>query len=274
MEAAKTKTLGPRLAVGFGLGGVFLLSLINPWFFIALISVFGAAAGFELSTALRGSGWHVPRLPVALTGLFLPTIAYLYGPTWQWLTVFGAVVGMVIWRAVYLLSTKKKQSLKQTLRDFGASAWATFYVPLLISFAALTIARPNGTAWVFGLVFTVVAIDSFGYLIGRFFGKTKLSPAISPKKTWEGLAASIAGGLLGGIITALLTGHSILFGLVFGAALLASSVMGDLSESLIKRDLDVKDMGNVLPGHGGVMDRIDSLLPSSFVAYLLTHLVF
>lgn len=274
MEAAKTKTLGPRLAVGFGLGGIFLLSLINPWFFIALISVFGAAAGYELSTALRRANWHVPRVPVALTGLVLPSIAYLYGPTWQWISVFGAVIGMVLWRAVYLLLTRKKQSLKQTLRDFGASAWATFYVPLLISFAALMIARPNGTAWVFGLVFTVVAIDSFGYLIGRFFGKTKLSPAISPKKTWEGLFASIAGGLFGGVITSMLTGHSIWFGLLFGSALLISSVMGDLSESLIKRDLEVKDMGDALPGHGGVMDRLDSLLPSSFVAYLLTHLVF
>jgi phosphatidate cytidylyltransferase len=135
-------------------------------------------------------------------------------------------------------------------------------------------ARDNGTAWVFGLTFTVVSIDSFGYLIGRFFGKTKLSPAISPKKTWEGLFASIAGGLFGGIITALVTGSSIWFGLVFGAALLVSSVMGDLSESLIKRDLEVKDMGDVLPGHGGFMDRLDSLLPSAFVAYLLSHVVF
>lgn len=274
MEAAKTKTLGPRLAVGFGLGGVFLLSLINPWFFIALISISGAAAGFELSTALRRSGWHVPRVPVALTGLLLPAITYLYGPMWQWLSVFGAVISMVLWRAVYLLWTRKRQSLKQTLRDFGASAWATFYVPLLISFAALLFARPNGTAWIFGLVLTVAAIDSFGYLIGRFFGKTKLSPAISPKKTWEGLAASIVGGWFGGVVTALITGNSIWFGLLFGSALLVSSVMGDLSESLIKRDLDVKDMGDVLPGHGGVMDRLDSLLPSSFVAYLLTHLVF
>jgi phosphatidate cytidylyltransferase len=123
-------------------------------------------------------------------------------------------------------------------------------------------------------VITVVSIDTFGYLIGRFFGKTKLSPAISPKKTWEGLFASILGGLFGGLLTAWVTGASIWFGLLFGAALLVSSVLGDLAESLIKRDLEVKDMGNVLPGHGGMMDRLDSLLPSTFIAYLLSHVMF
>ncbi|MEY3966993.1 MAG: hypothetical protein RLZ96_519, partial [Actinomycetota bacterium] len=94
------------------------------------------------------------------------------------------------------------------------------------------------------------------------------------KKTWEGLFASIAGGIFGGIVTALVTGNSLWFGLIWGSAILVSSVMGDLSESLIKRDLEVKDMGDLLPGHGGVMDRLDSLLPSLFVGYLLSHVVF
>ncbi|MEY3561711.1 MAG: hypothetical protein RL068_863 [Actinomycetota bacterium] len=274
MDAAKTKTLGPRLAVGFGLGGIFLLSLINPIFFILLISTAAAIAGFELSTVLRKSGWHVPRIPVGIAGFALPWAAFLYGPIAQWLMAFGLVVAMVLWRITYLLIANKSQPLKNTLRDFGASAWALFYVPLLISFAALLINRPNGTAWVFGFVLTVTMIDTFGYLFGRFFGKTKLSPAISPKKTWEGLLASIVGGLLSGIVTAMLVGGSIWFGLLFGSALLISSVMGDLSESLIKRDLEVKDMGDVLPGHGGLMDRLDSLLPSAFVAYLISHVVF
>jgi phosphatidate cytidylyltransferase len=134
--------------------------------------------------------------------------------------------------------------------------------------------RDAGTAWVFGLVFTVVMIDTFGYLIGRFFGKTKFSPAISPKKTWEGFAASVVGALLGGQVIVMLTETSWAFGLLFGITILISSVVGDLSESLIKRDLNVKDMGDVLPGHGGVLDRIDSLLPSSFVGYLVSTLAF
>lgn len=274
METAKTKTLGPRLAVGFGLGGVFLLSLLNPMLFVGLLSVATAAAGYELANVLKRGGWHVPKYLVGLAGLLLPWMAFFWGPIAQWLTVLAASAVMVIWRAIYLMARKESQTFKQTLRDFGASNWALFYVPLLLSFGALLINQPNGTAWVFGLVITVVSIDTFGYLIGRFFGKTKLSPLISPKKTWEGLFASMLGGLFGGIVTAIVTGASLWFGLLFGAALLISSVMGDLSESLIKRDLEVKDMGNVLPGHGGMMDRLDSLLPSTFVAYLLAHVVF
>ena len=274
MESAKTKTLGPRLAVGFGLGGIFLLSLFSPYLFVGLLSIATAAAAFELASALTRGGWHVPKYLVGLAGFVLPWSAFFYGPIVQWLTVVVASAVMVLWRTAYLVVRKERQSLKQTLRDFGASNWALFYVPLLLSFGSLLINQPNGTAWIFGLVITVVSIDTFGYLIGRFFGKTKLSPLISPKKTWEGLFASILGSLFGGLITALVTGASIWFGLLFGAALLVSSVMGDLSESLIKRDLEVKDMGNVLPGHGGMMDRLDSLLPSTFVAYLLSHVMF
>jgi phosphatidate cytidylyltransferase len=117
-------------------------------------------------------------------------------------------------------------------------------------------------------------IDSFGYLVGRFFGRTKLIPTISPKKTWEGFLASVVGGLAGGFLTGYLTSSSLWFGLLFAIAILLSSVLGDLSESLIKRDLNVKDMGDVLPGHGGFMDRLDSMLPSSFVAYLLSLVAF
>jgi phosphatidate cytidylyltransferase len=274
LETAKSKTLGPRLAVGFGLGGIFLLSLLNPLLFVGLLSISTAVAGFELASVLKRGGWHVPKYLVGLAGLLLPWIAYTWGPFAQWLTVLIFSAAMMLWRAMYLAINKERQTLRQTLRDFGAGNWALFYVPLLLSFGGLLIDRPNGTAWIFGLVITVSSIDTFGYLIGRFFGKTKLSPRISPKKTWEGLFASILGGLFGGIITALVTGASLWFGLLFGAALLVSSVMGDLSESLIKRDLEVKDMSNVLPGHGGMMDRLDSLLPSTFVAYLLSHLVF
>jgi phosphatidate cytidylyltransferase len=274
LETAKSKTLGPRLAVGFGLGGIFLLSLLNPLLFVGLLSISTAVAGFELASVLKRGGWHVPKYLVGLAGLLLPWIAYTWGPFAQWLTVLIFSAAMMLWRAMYLAINKERQTLRQTLRDFGAGNWALFYVPLLLSFGGLLIDRPNGTAWIFGLVITVSSIDTFGYLIGRFFGKTKLSPRISPKKTWEGLFASILGGLFGGIITALVTGASLWFGLLFGAALLVSSVMGDLSESLIKRDLEVKDMSNVLPGHGGMMDRLDSLLPSTFVAYLLSHIVF
>lgn len=273
METSKTQTLRTRLVVGFSLGGVFSLSLLHPLAFVVFAATSSAIAAFELANAMRTSGWHVPRFPAGIAGFLIPVASYFYGAEGQWLTLCVSVGLMVLWRIVFLVWNKKRQPLKQTLRDFGASAFTVIYVPLLISFAVLLVNQPRGVAWVFGLVFTVASIDTFGYLFGRFFGKTKLSPIISPKKTWEGLFASIIGGFVGGLLTAYLTEQPLWFGLVFGAAILIASVMGDLSESLIKRDLGVKDMGTILPGHGGVMDRIDSLLPSSFVAYLLSHLV-
>lgn len=274
MEESKTKTLTTRLVVGFSLGGVFIFSLITPLLFVLLVAVAVAAATRELATAMRSSGWHVPRIPAALAAFLMPFMTFFFGPQGQWLTLFFAIGLLVGWRWLFLIFAKTSQGIKASLRDFGASAFTMIYVPLLLSFSVLLINEPQGTAWVFGFVLTVVAIDSFGYLIGRVWGRTKLSPEISPKKTWEGLVASILGAVFGGVVTAFLVGSSIWFGLLFGAALLVSSVMGDLSESLIKRDLEVKDMGDVLPGHGGIMDRLDSLLPSSFVAYLLSHVMF
>jgi phosphatidate cytidylyltransferase len=274
LETAKSKSLTTRLVVGFSLGGVFLLTLIHPLFFVLLVATAAAAGTRELATAMRSAGWHVPRIPATIAGFVMPFMTYFFGPDGQWLTLWLAIGLMVAWRLLFLALTKSYQSLKLTLRDFGASAFTMIYVPLLLSFAVLINQLEKGTGWIFGTVLTVVAIDSFGFLIGRIWGRTKLSPEISPKKSWEGLLASAGGAVFGGLITALLVGASLWFGLIFGLALLASSVMGDLSESLIKRDLQVKDMSDVLPGHGGVMDRIDSLLPSLFVAYLLSHVMF
>jgi len=273
LDSSKTRTLGPRFAVGLSLGGVFLLSLLHPFAFTSFGAISTAIATFELGRVLRLAGWHVP----AGAALAAPTIVYatyFYGTLGQWFSLLGSLGLLVIWRLVSLLIVGKQQSAKQTLRDFGATGFSLVYVPLLLSYAALLINQDDGTAWVLGIVITVVMIDSFGYLVGRFFGKTKLIPSISPKKTWEGFLASALGALLGGIILGQLTETSLGFALLFGISILVSSVLGDLSESLIKRDLNVKDMGDVLPGHGGFMDRIDSLLPSVFVAYLLAQVAF
>jgi len=273
MAQANTKTLGPRLVVGFSLGGVLLLSLLHPLAFTSLVAVASGFASAELSYAMRSSGWHVPRI----VALFAPAIllaTYFFGATGQWLGLLVAFAMLVAWRVLTLIAGKETQSLKQTLRDFGGTAFVLVYVPVLLGFAIQLVNGDNGVSWVLGMVLTVVAIDTFGYLIGRFFGRTKLSPEISPKKTWEGLGASIVGAVVGGQLVVLLTPATFWFGLLFGAAILLSSVLGDLSESLLKRDLNVKDMGKMLPGHGGVLDRIDSLIPSSFIAFIMSQIVF
>lgn len=268
------RPLATRVIVGLALGAVFLLSLIQPLLFLALAIVFGAAGAFELGNAMRKSGWHVPRFIAAVSAVAIISSAYFFGSTGQWLALVASVALMVAWRTGFLIVTKTKQTVKQNLRDFGASAFTLIYVPLLTSFMVLMINQPKGTELVFSMVLTVAMIDTAGFLVGRVAGRTKMAPGISPKKSFEGLTASIIAATLTGQLAALLLSASWLWGLLFSGVILLSAVLGDLSESLIKRDLEVKDMGDALPGHGGVMDRLDSLLPSAFMAFLLSHVIF
>ena len=270
----KTRPLATRIIVGLALGGVFIFSLVNPLLFLALATAAAAAGAFELGNAMRKSGWHVPRFIAALCAAAIVIASYFYGSTGQWLALVGSVAVMVTWRTGFLFFSKTKQPLKQTLRDFSASAFTLIYVPLLASFMVLMINLEKGTQLVFSMVLTVAMIDTAGFLVGRVLGRTKMAPGISPKKTFEGLMASAIAALLTGQVAAWLMEASMLWGLLFSAVILLSAVLGDLSESLIKRDLEVKDMGDALPGHGGVMDRLDSLLPSAFMAYLLSHVIF
>jgi phosphatidate cytidylyltransferase len=133
----------------------------------------------------------------------------------------------------------------------------------------------DGAYWVLTFVVTVALIDSAGYLFGRVFGKHKLAPGVSPKKTWEGLLASI---LIGSAAAILLTIYLLngpwWVGVILAAGIILAAVFGDLAESLIKRDLGVKDMSRLLPGHGGMMDRLDSLLPSALMTYLVMVVFF
>jgi phosphatidate cytidylyltransferase len=119
---------------------------------------------------------------------------------------------------------------------------------------------------------TVAFIDTFGYLVGRRLGRHKIAPGVSPKKSLEGLLASIVAGSAVAITGSIVLGRPIWFALLFAGAMLLAAVFGDLAESLIKRDLGIKDMSSWLPGHGGVMDRMDSILPATLIAYLLISL--
>lgn len=275
MPEASSKTLVTRVAVGLALGSVFLLSLVRNELFLVLILVVIGLGSWELSTAMRRGGWIVPRIPATAGALAIVAASFYLGFAGQWLAFLIAAVVTGAWRLIRLrFEPAADRSPRQLLRDMASILFVLIYVPLLMSFITMLINRPNGVAWVFGVVLTVVTIDSVGYLVGRVFGKTQLAPGVSPKKSWEGLSAGIVGALLTGQLTAWLVGGSPLFGLVFSLSLILSAVLGDLSESLIKRDLEVKDMGDALPGHGGILDRIDSHLPSSFVGFMLSLVVF
>ena len=279
-ETAKPagRSLKASIIVGVLLGAVFLLSiLVVQWLMIVLSAVAAAAGAFELSTALRIKGWRVPRLPATIGSAAIMPAAYYGGALWQWIAAFGIVLALVIWRTfeLWLQPTMPDRTFRHALRDFAAAAFVVIYLPLTTSFVMLLLRRPeDGTSWVVAFITTVAMIDTFGYLLGRVFGKHKMAPGVSPKKTLEGLASSIIAGSISAILFSVTVLHQQWwFGIIFALSLLLAAVFGDLAESLIKRDLGVKDMSSWLPGHGGVMDRLDSILPAALVTYLLCELL-
>lgn len=267
---SKTKTLLPRVLVGVGLGAAFIASLIDPLLFVFLAAIAAMAGTWELSSALRHGGWTVNRWAAAYLTLPVIGFSFIEGARGQWLSLLVAIAVLSIVTIVYHLF-ESKGTTRELLRNLSAGVFVMFYVPLSLSFAVLTVTAENGTNILFSVVITVAAIDTFGYLIGRFFGRTKFAPGVSPKKTWEGFIASVVGSLIAGISCGvLLMDVSVELAVLFSLAILLAAVLGDLAESLIKRDLGIKDMGDILPGHGGVMDRLDSMLPAAFMGYLFT----
>jgi phosphatidate cytidylyltransferase len=257
------RDLGAAIGVGLSLGAVLLLSLL-VWrpAFLAVLTAAVVVATIELVRALRKGQFRPPLVPVLAGALVMIGMAWSRGPT-------GLVAGFLI-TVLAVLLWRLADGPVGYLRDAAAGVLVALYVPLLAGFAALLLIPDDGAARVIAFIVTVVCSDVGGFAAGVLFGKHAMAPSISPKKSWEGMAGSVAACMLAGV---LLIGLALdgpwWGGLIFGAAIAVSATVGDLGESLIKRDLGIKDMGDLLPGHGGLMDRMDSLLPSAAVAYLL-----
>jgi phosphatidate cytidylyltransferase len=279
-SAPAGRSLSKSIAVGLLLGGAFLLSvLIYKELFMVLAAAAAGAGAWELSTALRIKGWDVPRVPSVVGAVLIMPAAFYGGAEAQWLVSLGTVAALILWRTVHLLWERRQapmQAFRTTVRDFAASAFVVIYLPLMTSFAILLLRRPeDGALWVIAFVVTVSMIDTMGYLVGRKLGKHQMAPGVSPKKSIEGLMASIVGGTTSSFAFVVWGFHGAWWqGLLFAAVMLLAAVFGDLAESLIKRDLGVKDMSSLLPGHGGVMDRMDSILPAALIAYLFASIFF
>ena len=257
------RNLPAALAVGLSLGALALLTLftVKGTFLIYMGAVAGIAL-WELARALGTRGIRLPLIPVAVGGAAAVGLTYFYGERALAACLALTVVAILAWRL--------PGGAAGYLRDVTAGVFALAYVPLLACFVALMLAPADGPRRT--VVFLILAIcsDVGGYATGVLFGRHLMAPMISPKKTWEGFAGSLAACLLAGGLTMWLLLHGPVWqGILLGAAALAAATLGDLAESMIKRDLQIKDMGSVLPGHGGVLDRIDSLLITAPVVWLL-----
>jgi phosphatidate cytidylyltransferase len=265
------RSLSKSVLYGLLLGAAFLLSiLIYKELFIVLVSAAIGFGAWELATALRQKGWYVPRVPAVVGSVLIMPATYIWGPIGQWGFTLATSMALMIWRLVHILWEKRRsieQTFSETIRDLSAAAFVIVYLPLTLSFSILLL--KHNPAWVICFVIPVALIDTFGYLVGRKLGRHKLAPGVSPKKTWEGLLASIVAGVVSSVLLVVLVAKQAWWaGLILAAILILAAVFGDLAESLIKRDLGIKDMSSLLPGHGGIMDRLDSLLPAALVTYV------
>jgi phosphatidate cytidylyltransferase len=267
-EAKKSSKAGRNLpaAIGVGLllGAAIIVSLLTVRFiFIGIIAIAIAVGTFEFAGVLRRvADTRIAVIPVLVGGQAMIWLAWPFGREGALTAFVLTVLACLLWRL--------PGGAKGYLRDISASAFAAAYLPLFGAFAAMLVPPSDGVGRVLTFLIGVVASDTGGYIAGVLGGKHPMAPSISPKKTWEGFAGSVVGGVVAGALTLslLLDGH-VWQGVIFGVAIVLTATLGDLVESLIKRDLGVKDMGTLLPGHGGIMDRLDSLLPSAVVSWLL-----
>src|SRR5262249_24871256 len=164
--------------------------------------------------------------------------------------------------------------------SLGVTLFGFLWVGVLGSFAALLLAKgfPNGNGILLGGIIATVAFDVAAFFVGSQVGRSPMAPNVSPHKTWEGSLAGLGGALLAGaIIVPLIDPWSFRTGLALGVVAAVAGTLGDLSESMIKRDLGIKDMGTLLPGHGGLFDRIDAMLfvvPATYYLARAANLLF
>jgi phosphatidate cytidylyltransferase len=257
------RNLPAAIGVGLVLGGLVVLTLFTvKATFLLYVGIILAVALWELSRALHSRDIHLPLVPIVAGGIAMVTLAYWTHESWA--------LGALGLTGVAILGWRLRGGADGYVRDVTAGIFTLLYLPLAAVFVALMLTEPDGSRRAFIFVVLTVCSDTGGYLAGILFGKHPMVPAISPKKTWEGLGGGAVLCLAAGAIMVpdLLGGH-VWQGLLLGAAAVAVASLGDLVESMIKRDLQIKDMGHLLPGHGGIMDRLDSLVVMAPVVWLL-----
>jgi phosphatidate cytidylyltransferase len=271
IEARTGRNLPLAILIGLGLGLLMLFSLIvYKWLFMIFAGAVIGFTAFELASALRYAGRDVPRWPTAVAAVAMVPAAFYLNDGGHWLVLLGAILLVTLWRIAELAIPAHRASAREVGRDLAAGALVQVYVPFLGSFAVLLDSKEGGEWWTLAFLILVIAVDTGAYASGLLFGKHPMAPKISPKKTWEGLAGSVIVAMIGGVILSVfMLQQPAWFGLVFGAVIAFTATTGDLTESLIKRDLGIKDISTWLPGHGGFLDRLDSILPSAAAAYAL-----
>ncbi|MFF5142571.1 phosphatidate cytidylyltransferase [Streptomyces sp. NPDC013157] len=259
------RDLGAAIGVGVGLGVVIVASLfVVKAVFVGVVAVAVVVGLWELTSRLQErKGIKAPLVPLALGGAAMVVAGYARGAEGAWVALALTGLAVLVWRMT--------EPPEGYLKDVTAGLFAAFYVPFLATFVAMMLTAEDGPFRVLTFLLLTVVSDTGAYAVGWRFGTHKLAPRISPGKTREGLVGAVLFAMVAGALCMefLIDDGTWWQGLLLGLAVAASATLGDLGESMIKRDLGIKDMGTLLPGHGGIMDRLDSLLPTAPVVWLL-----
>lgn len=262
------------ILIGLAVGAVVLASLLFvKWLFLIFALLVCLLGVFEFARALEAAGRRIDVVPQLVAGAIIMLSGFFLGHWTHWVITFACVAAVIVWRMLAQMAARDGRRYGDVLTDILVTGFVPLYLPFLASLALVLLRQDQGELWVLGMLIVVVAADTGAYASGLAFGSHPMAPRISPKKTWEGFA----GGALATTIAAVLYTMFVLrapwwVGLVFGVVILGCATVGDLGESMIKRDLGIKDMSSWLPGHGGVLDRLDSILPSAGAALALFFL--
>lgn len=269
IEARTGRNLFVAIGSALIFGGVFIASLFFfKEVFVLFVAALVAVTVLELAVAFRANGRRIPRVGGMFFGVLIIAGAFWFGALGMLVSLVVAIFGLTAWRLIEGILPGQEVPPKTLLRDVFSGVFTLVYIAFFSGFTILLVLKPNGEWWVFSLIAIVVAVDVGAFAAGVLFGKHKMVPLISPNKTWEGFAgAAILSAIVAILLAIFPLGQPWWVGVVLGVLLLLTATMGDLTESLIKRNLGVKDMSSWIPGHGGFLDRLDSVFPSTVVAY-------
>ena len=266
------RDLPAAITPGVILGAVVIAAVwVGPMAWYPLVAIAVAGGMWEVLTRLREAGYQQPRTLLIILGQIMVWSSAAYKTA----GVVGAfaftVLFLMFWR---LFDHGRHQTPTNYLRDTAVGVFVLAWIPLFGSFAAMVSlideGSVSGSAFIVAFMCCVVASDVGGYAAGVMFGAHPMAPAVSPKKSWEGFAGSMIFGIIAGVaVVTLLIKGPWWMGILLGAALVMCATMGDLVESQFKRELGIKDMSQILPGHGGIMDRLDGMLPAACATYIL-----
>ena len=265
----KVSRAGRNLPAAIGsalvLGAAIVTSLLvwKPAFMVIVVAAVLLAV-WELGNAFATGDIRLVREPLWIGGVVMVLTAYVFGAPSMVTATAVTILACMLWRL--------RGGIYGYVRDITATAFTAFYVPFLGGFVALMLAEPRGDLAIVTFIVVTIASDIGGYAVGVLVGKHPMAPVISPKKSWEGFVGStVSCGVAGWLLVAYLLDGDWWVGVLLGLIAVVTATLGDLCESVIKRDLGIKDMSQIIPGHGGLMDRLDSLLATAAPTWLLLH---